>query len=264
MSKNIAFICVHNSCRSQIAEALGNRFAGDVFKFYSAGTETKPHINQDAVRIMKEIYGIDMEKNQYSKTISDIPEPDIAISMGCNVGCPFIKRGFDEDWGLEDPTGKSDEDFIKIIKEIERRVLQMVIKEMFDAGYNCAQIVSTRFASKYGMDSRELKRLTCGFGGGMRKGEVCGAVSGATLVVGMKYGNENAKEVDKKKKCHDKTIEYENHMIKKTQSLICKDYLGCDISEEEGYEYAIQNNLFNIICPKMIFESIQTLIELGY
>ena len=100
--KKVAFICVHNSCRSQIAEALGKHLASDVFESYSAGTETKPQINQDAVRIMKELYGIDMEKTQYSKLISDIPAPDIAISMGCNVGCPFIGRAFDDNWGLEE------------------------------------------------------------------------------------------------------------------------------------------------------------------
>ena len=81
----VAFICVHNSCRSQIAEALGKYLAGDVFESYSAGTETKPQINQDAVRLMKKLYGIDMELTQYSKLISDIPTPDIAISMGCDV-----------------------------------------------------------------------------------------------------------------------------------------------------------------------------------
>ena len=121
----IAFICVHNSCRSQIAEALGKHLASDVFESYSAGTETKPQINQDAVRIMKELYGIDMEETQYSKLISEIPNPDIAISMGCNVGCSFVGRPFDDDWGLEDPTGKSDEEFKKTIKEIETKILQM-------------------------------------------------------------------------------------------------------------------------------------------
>ncbi len=123
--KKVAFICVHNSCRSQIAEALGKYFASDVFESYSAGTETKPQINQDAVRIMKELYGIDMEQTQYSKLISEIPNPDVAISMGCNVGCPFIGRAFDDNWGLEDPTGKSDDEFKRIIKEIEYRILQL-------------------------------------------------------------------------------------------------------------------------------------------
>ena len=125
--KRVAFICVHNSCRSQIAEALGKHFASDVFESYSAGTETRPQINQDAVRLMKALYGIDMEQTQYSKLISDIPEPDIAISMGCNVGCPFIGRPFDDNWGLDDPTGKSDEEFKKVIDEI--RVLIMELKQ---------------------------------------------------------------------------------------------------------------------------------------
>ena len=121
----VAFICVHNSCRSQIAEALGKALASDVFESYSAGTETKPQINQDAVRLIKALYGIDMEQTQYSKLISDIPEPDIAISMGCNVGCPFIGRPFDDNWGLDDPTGKDDVDFIKVIREIEERIIKL-------------------------------------------------------------------------------------------------------------------------------------------
>ena len=121
----VAFICVHNPCRSQIAEALGKTLASDVFESYSAGTETRPQINQDAVRLMKAIYGIDMEQTQYSKLISDIPEPDIAISMGCNVGCPFIGRPFDDNWELEDPTGKSDEEFEKVIDEIRVRIMEL-------------------------------------------------------------------------------------------------------------------------------------------
>ena len=123
--KKVAFICVHNSCRSQIAEALGKRLASDVFESYSAGTETKPQINQDAVRLIKALYGIDMEQTQYSKLISAIPTPDIAISMGCNVGCPFIGRPFDENWGLDDPTGKSDDEFKAVIEEIQKNVLAL-------------------------------------------------------------------------------------------------------------------------------------------
>ncbi len=133
--KKVAFICVHNSCRSQIAEALGKHLASEVFESFSAGTETKSQINQDAVRIMKELYGIDMEQTQYSKLITDIPNPDVAISMGCNVGCPFIGRAFDDNWGLEDPTGKSDEEFIRVIKEIERRILEL--KDKVDGGTSC-------------------------------------------------------------------------------------------------------------------------------
>lgn len=120
--KKIAFICVHNSCRSQIAEALGKHLAGNKFDFYSAGTEIKPQINQDAVRLMKQLYRIDMEQSQYCKLIGEISAPDIVISMGCDVGCPYIGRAFDDDWGLDDPTGKSDEFFIQVIEKIEQNI----------------------------------------------------------------------------------------------------------------------------------------------
>ncbi len=122
MKKKIAFICIHNSCRRQIAEALGKYLVGDKYDFYSAGTQTKPQINQDAVRLLKQLYGIDMEHGQYSKTFDKIPGPDIAISMGCDVGCPFIGREFDDNWGLPDPTGQSDAVFIEIIQQIEQKI----------------------------------------------------------------------------------------------------------------------------------------------
>lgn len=115
----VAFICVHNSCRSQIAEALGKKYLSDICDCYSAGTETKPEINRDAVRLMKRIYGIDMDKDQYSKLISDIPEPDIVVSMGCNVVCPYVPNKLNLNWGLDDPTGQGDEKFLEIIAEID-------------------------------------------------------------------------------------------------------------------------------------------------
>ncbi len=126
----VAFICVHNSCRSQIAEALGKHLASEVFESYSAGTETKPQINQSAVRLMKQIYGIDMERTQKSKLLEDIPTVDIIITMGCNVQCPFLPCKHREDWGLEDPTGKNDEEFIRVIKIIEEKI--MALKNSID------------------------------------------------------------------------------------------------------------------------------------
>lgn len=122
MKPKVAFVCVHNSCRSQMAEALGKLFASDTFESYSAGTETKPQINQDAVRIIKDLYSIDMNQNQHSKLLSDIPKVDIVVKMGCNVICPYLPAKHTEDWGLEDPTGKSDEEFIKVAKTIEEKV----------------------------------------------------------------------------------------------------------------------------------------------
>ena len=117
---------MHNSCRSQIAEALGKKLASNAFESYSAGTETKPKINQDAVRLMKETYGIDMELTQYSKLLTDIPEVDIVITMGCNVNCPHLPCKYREDWGLDDPTGKDDEIFLKTLESIKEKIIDLV------------------------------------------------------------------------------------------------------------------------------------------
>lgn len=119
----VAFVCVHNSCRSQMAEALGKALAADVFESYSAGTEVKPQINQDAVRIIKELYNIDMNETQHSKLLEDIPEVDIVITMGCNVQCPTLPCKHREDWGLEDPSGKEDAAFKYTAQMIEEKII---------------------------------------------------------------------------------------------------------------------------------------------
>lgn len=126
MSKpKVAFICTHNSCRSQIAEALGRHFASDVFESYSAGTEPKERINPDAVRLTKQLYGIDMELDQSSKSLSELPTIDVVITMGCGVACPYLPSKRREDWGLSDPSGKSDEEFIAVIRTIESKIEEL-------------------------------------------------------------------------------------------------------------------------------------------
>ena len=122
MKLKVAFICVHNSCRSQMAESLGKALASDIFESYSAGTELRPEINQDAVRIMIDLHNVNMNETQKSKLLEDIPKVDIVITMGCNVACPFLPCKYREDWGLDDPSGKSDEEFILTAKKIEDKV----------------------------------------------------------------------------------------------------------------------------------------------
>ncbi|MCU6787072.1 arsenate reductase ArsC [Aedoeadaptatus acetigenes] len=127
MKKKVAFVCVHNSCRSQIAEALAKKLGGDVLEVYSAGTEIKEEINPDARRLMMAMYGIDMEKTQKSKLIQAIPPVDEVITMGCNVVCPVLPFSYkSEDWGLDDPTGKGDEAFINVIRRIEEKVIELI------------------------------------------------------------------------------------------------------------------------------------------
>lgn len=121
----VAFICTHNSCRSQIAEALGKHLASDVFESYSAGTELKSHINPDAVRLIKQLYGVDMELTQTPKLISEIPPVDVVITMGCGVQCPYLPSKRREDWGLNDPSGKDDGEFLEIIHVIESKIMEL-------------------------------------------------------------------------------------------------------------------------------------------
>lgn len=128
----VAFICVHNSCRSQIAEALSKFYNADVYDAYSAGTHTRPQINQDAVRLMKGLYGIDMEKTQRSKTLEEIPSLDIVITMGCEVDCPMLPCSYREDWGLEDPSGQPDQKFLEIINQIDNRVSELATRILSD------------------------------------------------------------------------------------------------------------------------------------
>ena len=121
----VAFVCVHNACRSQMAEAIARILAGDVFDSFSAGTETKPAIDPTAVRLVREQYGVDMTETQYSKTLDALPEVDVVVTMGCNVQCPSLPCRRREDWGLDDPTGKEDIVYLAVMDTIRQRVLDL-------------------------------------------------------------------------------------------------------------------------------------------
>ena len=108
-----------------MAEAISKLIAADSFDAYSAGTEVKPQINQDAVAVIQELYNVDMNATQKSKLISDIPPVDVVITMGCNVDCPFLPCKHREDWGLEDPTNKDKSEFMKTAKIIEEKVIDL-------------------------------------------------------------------------------------------------------------------------------------------
>ena len=122
---NIAFICVHNSCRSQMAEAIAKKLNPDEFNWYSAGTELKNAVNSQAVKVVRQMYGIDMCDHR-PKLISDIPPVDVVVTMGCNVSCPSLPCKHREDWGLADPTGSGDEVFVQIATAIEHKIVDFV------------------------------------------------------------------------------------------------------------------------------------------
>lgn len=125
MKYKVAFVCVHNSCRSQMAEAWMNELGSDIFEAYSAGTEKYHEVKPLAVKVM-ENEGIDMSSH-YPKLISEIPSSvDVLITMGCNVQCPFIPCKLKEDWGLEDPSGGPIEDYEKCSDLIKEKVINLI------------------------------------------------------------------------------------------------------------------------------------------
>ncbi len=127
MKKKVAFVCVHNSCRSQMAEGWAKKLGSHVLEVYSAGTEEYPGVKPGAVKVMEEA-GVDMS-GQYPKLLSQIPqELDILITMGCNVVCPFVPNNHSEDWGIDDPSGGPIEDFRETRDRIKTKVEDLIRK----------------------------------------------------------------------------------------------------------------------------------------
>ena len=143
-------------------------------------------------------------------------------------------------------------------------ITKQQIAELFQKGLNCSQIVLSQFSEKYEMDKKEALRIGCGFGGGARAGELCGAVSGAIMVIGLKYGNDHDQNQQSKMKCYEKTKEFINIFTEYNGSIVCRDLLKCDISTEEGMIKAQKENLFQTLCVDAVYLSIQILSELGY
>lgn len=134
----------------------------------------------------------------------------------------------------------------------------------FNSGFNCSQAVFSVFCESYGLDVKTALKLSCGLGGGVRSGEVCGAVSGAVLVIGLKYGQDNAADTASKSTCYAKTVEFITAFKSKNRSVVCREILGCDISTESGYAQAQKSNLFKVNCIDAVKSAVETLEELGY
>jgi len=134
----------------------------------------------------------------------------------------------------------------------------------FGKGFNCAQAVISVFCEKYSMDLETALKISCGLGAGMRSGEVCGAVSGAVLVVGLKYGHHIAEDKESKANCYARTEEFLNEFRKKDKTIICRDILGVDISTEDGRKQAQDRDFFSTICNNVVGNAVTILEELGY
>lgn len=134
--------------------------------------------------------------------------------------------------------------------------------ERFKNGFNCSQAVLSSYGEQFGLDCEKAFKVATGFGGGMRMSDVCGAVTGAFMVLGLKYGNTTAEDKEAKAKTYEMVIEFTNRFEARNGSVMCRDLLGCDISTPEGNKEAQDKGLFSTICPQMVRDSAEILEEM--
>lgn len=130
-------------------------------------------------------------------------------------------------------------------------------EELFKEKYHCSQAVLGAFAEELGISEKQALKLSGCFGAGMCKGEVCGACTGALMALGLKYGQSEIDDMDSRIKANTVTEQFLDSFVKENGSYLCKELLGCDLSTQQGREYAITNNLFVDFCPKMVCSAVK-------
>lgn len=130
-------------------------------------------------------------------------------------------------------------------------------KTLFEQKYHCSQAVLAAFAEELGLTEKQALKLGACFGGGMCKGEVCGACTGALMALGLKYGQCEIDDFDSRAKTNEVTVKFLEAFREKNGSYICKELLGCDLATPEGKEYAIEHNLFTEFCPRMVVSAVK-------
>ncbi len=135
-----------------------------------------------------------------------------------------------------------------------------VALSFYNEGFSCSQAVFSAFAEQFGMDKETALKIAGAFGGGMAQmGETCGAVTGALMVLGLKYGRINAKDFETKEKLYSAVKDFVEKFKLQNGTIVCRELLGCDISTKEGRDKATQQNLFKTICPKLVALSVESL-----
>jgi C_GCAxxG_C_C family probable redox protein len=132
----------------------------------------------------------------------------------------------------------------------------------FRNGFNCSQAVLGSYCEQFDLEYDRAFKMATGFGGGMRMGGTCGAVSGAFMVLGLKYGNSTAEDKEAKEKTYKKVEEYTKRFKVRNDYVTCRELLGCDLSTPEGMKEAKDKNLFSSICPKMVQDAVEILEEM--
>jgi C_GCAxxG_C_C family probable redox protein len=132
----------------------------------------------------------------------------------------------------------------------------------FQAGFNCSQAIAGTYGPEHGLSALDALKVSCGFGGGMRRGNTCGAVTGALMVLGLRYGPKDVSDKSAKEDVYSKVAEFCRRYESRCDSIICRELLDCDISTEEGMKQAKKNDLFKTVCPKMVQTAAEILEEM--
>lgn len=131
--------------------------------------------------------------------------------------------------------------------------------ELFSNNFNCSQAVLTAFAPDFGLDEQLALKLGTSFGGGARNGDICGAVSGALLVLGLKYGHYVSSDNEQKARAYEIAVEYTKRFREVNGSIVCRDLLGYDLTKPDEMACIKEKGLFGTVCPKMIKSAVEVL-----
>ena len=134
--------------------------------------------------------------------------------------------------------------------------------QYYENGYKCSQAVFAAFAEQLGVTEKQALQIGACFGGGMGKGEVCGACTGALMVLGMKYGQFDLSDNESRAKSGSMAVKFLDEFEKRKGSYVCRVILGCDLRTEEGSNYARSNGLFRTLCPEMVRTAAEILTEM--
>jgi arsenate reductase len=279
--KKVLFLCTGNSCRSQMAEGWARHLRGDSIEPYSAGLEARG-LDPRAVRVMTEA-GVDIS-GQMSKHVDNLRDIRfdyvVTVCDHARERCPVLAGeakvvhvGFD-DPPLLAADARTEDDRLAPYRRVRDEIKGFVLGlpdslasmdrvraalSRFAEGFNCAQAVFSVYAEHLGLDRDTALKLAAGFGGGMgRMASTCGAVTGAFLVLGLRHGAATP-DREAKEAIYSRVGEFAGRFQARHGSLVCRELLGCDISDPDGLRRARESGLFASVCPKLVQDACEIL-----
>ena len=279
----ILILCTGNSCRSQMAHGFLQSFDKNL-EVHSAGTQASGQLNSNAVKVMKEA-GVDISyhtSDSVERYLDTTWDYVITVCGGANETCPAftgkvkhrLHMGYDDPSHAQGTPEFVMSEFYRVRDEIKAGFRKLYDEELkkqllsdrpakalnyFDNGFNCAQSVLAAFAGELGLSEDESLRVACAFGGGMgRQQYTCGAVTGAAMALGLKFGKALNDDEEKKKFTYDKTVQLFDEFERFHGSTTCRHLLeNLDMRDEKEHAIIVERNLFNTSCRNYVVDAVK-------